>query len=109
MVFHYGQEMFEGLKAYKGADRKNYLFRPDMNAKRTNNTNDRLCIPRVPEEDYVQAVKAIVSVDQDWIPTEPGTSLYIRPFIIATEPFLGVDVSETFQFYIILSPLRGLL
>lgn len=104
MVFHYGQEMFEGLKAYKGADGKNYLFRPDMNAKRTNNTNDRLCIPRVPEEDYVQAVKAIVSVDQDWIPTEPGTSLYIRPFIIATEPFLGVDVSETFQFYIILSP-----
>ena len=104
MVFHYGQEMFEGLKAYKGADGKNYLFRPDMNAKRTNNTNDRLCIPRVPEEDYVQAVKAIVSVDQDWIPTEPGTSLYIRPFIIATEPFLGVDVSETFHFYIILTP-----
>ena len=63
-----------------------------------------LCIPRVPEEDYVQAVKAIVSVDQDWIPTAPGTSLYIRPFIIATEPFLGVDVSQTFQFIIILSP-----
>lgn len=104
MVFHYGQEMFEGLKAYKGKDGTNYLFRPDMNAKRTNDTNDRLCIPRVPVEDYVQAVKAIVSVDQDWIPTEPGTSLYIRPFIIATEPFLGVDVSETFLFLIILSP-----
>ena len=74
MVFHYGQEMFEGLKAYKGDDGANYLFRPDMNAKRTNDTNDRLCIPRVPEEDYVQAVKAIVSVDQDWIPTAPGTS-----------------------------------
>lgn len=59
MVFHYGQEMFEGLKAYKGDDGANYLFRPDMNAKRTNDTNDRLCIPRVPEEDYVQAVKAI--------------------------------------------------
>ena len=104
MVFHYGQEMFEGLKAYKGEDGANYLFRPDMNAKRTNDTNDRLCIPQVPVEDYVQAVKAIVSVDQDWIPTEPGTSLYIRPFIIATEPFLGVDVSETFLFIIILSP-----
>ena len=104
MVFHYGQEMFEGLKAYKAADGSNYLFRPDMNAKRTNNTNDRLCIPQIPEEDFVQAVKAIVSVDQDWIPTEPGTSLYIRPFIIATEPFLGVDVSETFLFMIILSP-----
>ena len=104
MVFHYGQEMFEGLKAYKGKDGTSYLFRPDMNAKRTNDTNDRLCIPQVPVEDYVQAVKAIVSVDQDWIPTEPGTSLYIRPFIIATEPFLGVDVSETFLFMIILSP-----
>ena len=104
MVFHYGQEMFEGLKAYKGEDGKNYLFRPDMNAKRTNDTNDRLCIPRVPEDDYVQAVKAIVKVDEAWIPTEPGTSLYIRPFIIATEPFLGVDVSETFLFIIILSP-----
>ena len=104
MVLHYGQEMFEGLKAYKGDDGTNYLFRPDMNAKRTNDTNDRLCIPRVPVEDYVQAVKAIVAVDQDWIPTEPGTSLYIRPFIIATEPFLGVDVSETFLFMIILSP-----
>ena len=104
MVFHYGQEMFEGLKAYKGKDGTSYLFRPDMNAKRTNDTNDRLCIPQVPVEDYVQAVKAIVSMDQDWIPTEPGTSLYIRPFIIATEPFLGVDVSETFLFMIILSP-----
>ena len=104
MVFHYGQEMFEGLKAYKGEDGKNYLFRPDMNAKRTNDTNDRLCIPRVPEDDYVQAVKAIVKVDEAWIPTDPGTSLYIRPFIIATEPFLGVDVSETFLFIIILSP-----
>ena len=104
MVFHYGQEMFEGLKAYKAADGSNYLFRPDMNAKRTNNTNDRLCIPKIPVEDFVQAVKAIVSVDQDWIPNEPGTSLYIRPFIIATEPFLGVDVSETFLFMIILSP-----
>ena len=104
MVFHYGQEMFEGLKAYKGADGKNYLFRPDMNAKRTNDTNDRLCIPQVPVEDYVQAVKAIVKVDESWIPTDPGTSLYIRPFIIATEPFLGVDVSETFLFIIILSP-----
>ncbi len=104
MVFHYGQEMFEGLKAYKGEDGKNYLFRPDMNGKRTNDTNDRLCIPQLPVEDFVEAVKAVVAVDADWIPTEPGTSLYIRPFIIATEAFLGVDVSETFLFMIILSP-----
>ena len=104
MVFHYGQEMFEGLKAYKGIHGETLLFRPDMNGKRTTDTNDRLCIPQIPVEDFVQAVKAIVKVDEDWIPTEPGTSLYIRPFIIATEPFLGVDVSDTFLFMIILSP-----
>lgn len=104
MVFHYGQEMFEGLKAYKGDDGKSYLFRPDMNGKRTNATNKRLCIPELPVDDFVQAVKAVVKEDEDWIPAEPGTSLYVRPFIIATEPFLGVDVSETFMFIIILSP-----
>ena len=104
MVYHYGQEMFEGLKAYKGVNGETLLFRPDMNGKRTNDTNDRLCIPQIPVEDFVQAVKAVVKVDEDWIPTEPGTSLYIRPFIIATEPFLGVDVSDTFLFMIILSP-----
>lgn len=104
MVFHYGQEMFEGLKAYKGDDGKSYLFRPDMNGKRTNATNKRLCIPELPVDDFVQAVKAVVKEDEDWIPTEPGTSLYVRPFIIATEPFLGVDVSKTFMFIIILSP-----
>ena len=104
MVFHYGQEMFEGLKAYRGENGEAYLFRPDMNAKRANASNDRLCIPEIPEEDFVEAIKAVVAVDKEWIPTEPGTSLYIRPFIIATEPFLGVDVSETFLFIIILSP-----
>ncbi|MBR5534668.1 MAG: branched-chain amino acid aminotransferase [Ruminiclostridium sp.] len=104
MVYHYGQEMFEGLKAYKGVNGETLLFRPDMNGKRTNDTNDRLCIPQIPVEDFVQAVKAVVKVDEDWIPTDPGTSLYIRPFIIATEPFLGVDVSDTFLFMIIMSP-----
>ena len=104
MVYHYGQEMFEGLKAYKGPDGNVYLFRPDMNAKRTNATNDRLVIPQIPVEDFVQAVAAIVDVDRDWIPTEPGTSLYIRPFIIATDEFLGVAPSKTYLFMIILSP-----
>ncbi len=104
MVFHYGQEMFEGLKAYKGADGKAYLFRPDMNARRANASNERLCIPQLPEEDFVQAVKAVVKVDEDWIPTEPGTSLYVRPFIIATDDFLGVAPSKTYYFIVILSP-----
>ena len=104
MVFHYGQEMFEGLKAYKGADGTPYLFRPDMNAKRANASNDRLCIPEIPEEDFVQAVKAVVGIDKDWIPEEEGTSLYIRPFVIATDDFLGVAPSKTYLFIIILSP-----
>jgi len=104
MVYHYGQEMFEGLKAYKGPDGKVYLFRPDMNAKRTNATNDRLVIPQLPVEDFVQAVSAVVDVDRDWIPSDPGTSLYIRPFIIATDEFLGVAPSKTYLFMVILSP-----
>ncbi len=104
MVFHYGQEMFEGLKAYRDENDNVYLFRPDMNAKRTNNTNDRLCIPRIPEEDFVQAVEELVRVERDWIPTDDGTSLYIRPFIIATDEFLGVAPSKTYLFMIIVSP-----
>ena len=104
MVFHYGQEMFEGLKAYCGADGKKYLFRPDMNAKRTNNTNKRLCIPELPEEDFVHAVKAAVKMDSDWIPDQPGTSLYVRPFIISTEECLGVAPSATYLFMVIMSP-----
>ena len=105
MVFHYGQEMFEGLKAYRADDGRVLLFRPDMNAKRTNNTNKRLCIPELPIEDFVDAVKAVVKVDEAWVPNKPGTSLYIRPFIIATDPFLGVRPSDTYQFIIILSPV----
>lgn len=104
MIFHYGQEMFEGLKAYRGADGKTRLFRPDMNAKRANSSNERLCIPQIPEEDFVEAIKAVVKVDEDWIPEEEGTSLYIRPFIIATDAFLGVAPSKTYMFMIILAP-----
>ncbi|WP_276929186.1 branched-chain amino acid aminotransferase [Herbinix luporum] len=105
MVFHYGQEMFEGLKAYKTEDGRILLFRPHMNAKRTNNTCRRLCMPEIPEEDFVQAIKELVKIDKAWIPTKEGTSLYIRPFIIATDPFLGVRPSHTYKFMIILSPV----
>jgi branched-chain amino acid aminotransferase, group II len=105
MVFHYGQEMFEGLKAYKAADGRTLLFRPDKNSERTNNTNQRLCIPEIPEEDFVGAIKALVKTDEAWIPTKEGTSLYIRPFIIATDPFLGVRPSDTYKFIVILSPV----
>ena len=102
---HYGQEMFEGLKAYKTAEGKVQLFRPYMNAKRTNRTNDRLCIPEIDEELFVEAIKALVKVDQDWIPNGEGTSLYIRPFIFATEPFLGVRRATEYKFMVILSPV----
>jgi len=105
MVFHYGQEMFEGLKAYKTPDGKTLLFRPDRNIERANNTNKRICIPAIPAEDFLQAIKAIVKADEAWIPTREGTSLYIRPFIIATDPFLGVRPSHTYKFMIILSPV----
>lgn len=105
MVFHYGQEMFEGLKAYKSEDGRTLLFRPDQNIRRANDTNDRICIPRIQEEDFMQALKAIVKMEEAWIPTKPGTSLYIRPFIIATDPFLGVRPSNTYKFMIILSPV----
>ncbi|MBQ9764640.1 MAG: branched-chain amino acid aminotransferase [Lachnospiraceae bacterium] len=105
MVFHYGQEMFEGLKAYKTEEGKTLLFRPNKNIERANKTNERICIPTIPEEDFLQAIKAVVKVDEAWIPTRPGTSLYIRPFIIATDPFLGVRPSDTYLFMIILSPV----
>ncbi|NLY47757.1 MAG: branched-chain amino acid aminotransferase [Clostridiales bacterium] len=105
MVFHYGQEMFEGLKAYKSKDGRILLFRPDMNAKRTNRTCEILCMPGIPEEDFVQAIKELVKIDKNWIPTREGTSLYIRPFIIATTPFLGVKPADKYKFIIILSPV----
>ena len=105
MVFHYAQSMFEGLKAYKTEDGRTLLFRPDKNHERMVRTNERLCIPQIPLEDFVQAIKTVVKVDEAWIPEKPGTSLYIRPFIIATDPFLGVRPSNPYKFIIILSPV----
>jgi branched-chain amino acid aminotransferase len=104
-VLHYAQEMFEGLKTYKSVDGGVRLFRPNMNAKRTTATNERLCIPYIDEAFYVDAIKALVEYDKDWVPEAEGTSLYIRPFIFATEPFLGVRPSNRYLFCIILSPV----
>lgn len=105
MVFHYGQEMFEGLKAYKTEDGRILLFRPDKNAERAVNSNRRLMIPEIPVDDFINGVKTLVELDQAWIPTKEGTSLYVRPFVIATDPFLGVRPSHTYKFIIILSPV----
>ena len=104
-VFHYAQELFEGLKAYKAKDGRILLFRPDMNEKRAKDTAIRLCIPPLPDGVMVEATKQLVECEQDWIPQKPGTSLYIRPFIIATEPFLGVRDAKEYLFLIILSPV----
>ena len=105
MVFHYGQEMFEGLKAYKTPDGDVQLFRPEKNIQRTNNTNDRICVPKVDEEELLEAIIRLVDVDRDWVPSLEGTSLYIRPFIIATDPYLGVRPSATYKLMVILSPV----
>ncbi len=104
MVFHYGQEMFEGLKAYKTEDGKVLLFRPEKNIQRANKTNERICIPQIDEDDFLNAIKTLVKVDSDWIPSEKGTSLYIRPFVIAVDPFLGVKPGDEYMFIVILSP-----
>ena len=105
MVFHYAQEMFEGLKAYRTPTGEIQLFRPDKNIERMNNTNTRLCIPHLEPSDVLDALKALVSVEKEWVPCEEGTSLYIRPFIIATDVQLGVHPSKSYKFMIILSPV----
>ncbi|MED0671327.1 branched-chain amino acid aminotransferase [Aneurinibacillus aneurinilyticus] len=105
MVFHYGQAVFEGLKAYKTKNDDILLFRPDKNMERLNISNERLNIPPIDEAFLIEAIKELVSVDRDWIPVAEGTSLYIRPFIIATEPGLGVRAATQYTFIIILSPV----
>ncbi|HZV80858.1 MAG TPA: branched-chain amino acid aminotransferase [Geobacteraceae bacterium] len=105
MVFHYAQEIFEGLKAYRRADGRVALFRPEMNARRFNCSADRLCMPEIPEELFLRGIEQLVSLEKEWIPTAAGTSLYIRPAMIAVEPVLGVKPSEHYYFYVILSPV----
>ena len=105
LVLHYAQETFEGLKAYKTKDNRILLFRPDMNAKRFQNSNKRLCMPEVPIEDFIQAINDLVKLDSDWIPTLPNTSLYIRPFMFAYQPKLGVHDADHYKFMVILSPV----
>ena len=104
MVFHYAQEVFEGLKAYKDKQGHVRLFRPNKNFARLNVSNERLAIPQIDEELCLEGLKQLVELDRDWIPEQAGASLYIRPFIIATDPYLGVRPSESYLFLIICSP-----
>lgn len=105
MIFHYGQSVFEGMKAYRTVDDEVILFRPEKNFERLNKSNARLCIPAIDEEFALKALKELVHIDREWIPQAAGTSLYIRPFIIATEPYLGVSPASNYKFIIIMSPV----
>jgi branched-chain amino acid aminotransferase len=105
MVFHYAQEIFEGLKAYRRADGGIQLFRPWANIKRMNESCERMCIPTLDEALFLEALDSLVRLDADWVPSAPGTSLYIRPFIIATEPHVGVHASSSYIFCIFTSPV----
>ena len=104
-VLHYGQGIFEGLKAYKNKDGKITMFRPYDNFRRMNRSAARLCMPALDIEETVENLKKLIMIDEDWIPTEPGTALYIRPTMIATDPMLGVHPGHTYRFFIILSPV----
>ena len=105
MCLHYGQEVFEGMKAYKTADGRALLFRPEKNMARLNRSNERLCIPLVDEAFCVEALKKLVGIEKDWIPTAEGTSLYLRPFIFAVDPQVGVHPAKHLMFLIICSPV----
>ena len=105
VTLHYAQETFEGLKAYRREDGHIQLFRPEMNARRMINSNARLCMPEFPEEMFVEAVKALVKQEADWVPSKPNTSLYIRPFMFATEAALGVHMASSYKFMIICCPV----
>lgn len=106
-TLHYAQSIFEGLKANKNANGEILLFRPDANARRMINSAKRMCMPPVPERLFLEAIEALVEVDSGWIPDKPGTSLYIRPFQFANDPFIGVRPSETYKFMVITGPVGG--
>jgi len=106
-VFHYGQALFEGMKAYRTPDDRILLFRPQENFKRLNMSAERICIPPLDEEFLLKALITLVNIDRDWVPSEPGMTLYIRPFIISTDISLGVHPASHFKFMIIMTPVTS--
>ena len=102
---HYGQSIFEGLKAYKQIDGRNALFRPEKNIERMNRSAKRMCMPEIDASFVLNSLLELIKLERDWIPTRPGHSLYIRPIMFATEPLLGVRASETYKLIIMLSPV----
>jgi branched-chain amino acid aminotransferase len=105
MFLHYAQGVFEGLKAYRTDSGKIQLFRPRENFKRMNRSCRRLCIPEIDEDFCLKALKQLLTIEKDWVPAQPETSLYIRPTIIAMDPYIGVRASFTYRFFVILSPV----
>ena len=105
MVLHYGQEIFEGLKAYRGHDDKIFLFRPTDNLKRMNVSAARMCMPEIPVEDVFNGLKKLIALDKDWVPRADGATLYIRPTMIASEAGLGVRPAKRYIFFIINCPV----
>lgn len=105
VVLHYAMTVFEGLKAYRTAEGKVQLFRPECNIERLNNSAERLSLPRLNPDDVMQAIDAVVSVDRDWVPSQEGTSLYIRPFLFSVEQDLSLHCCDHCVFAIILSPV----
>jgi branched-chain amino acid aminotransferase len=103
-VLHYAQEIFEGMKAYRRADGSTALFRPQANARRFNESAERMAMPHLPEETFIGAVRELVMADIDWFPSVEGGSLYLRPFMFASEPFLGVRPAKEYKFLVIASP-----
>jgi branched-chain amino acid aminotransferase len=104
-VLHYGQGLFEGLKAFRGQDGKIRLFRPDKHVARLNHTAERMCIPTLDPELVLRSWTTLVDIDRAWVPSTTGTALYIRPTIIASEPFLGVRPARSYRYFVILSPV----
>jgi branched-chain amino acid aminotransferase len=104
-ALHYGQAFFEGIKAYKHVDGKVSIFRPDKNGERFNRSAERLCMPELPLEIFLESLSTLVNLDRDWVPAKENHSLYIRPFMFATDPFLGVTPSASYKYMVITGPV----
>jgi len=103
-ALHYGQAIFEGMKAYRQADGKISVFRADKNFERFNKSADRMAMPAIPEEIFMQGIAALIDIDEKWVPTQDGYSLYIRPVMFATDPYLGVRASDQYIFALLTTP-----
>lgn len=104
-ALHYGQSIFEGMKAYKNEKGEVFLFRPEENFKRLNSSAERMCMPQIPKEIFMESLTALLRLDHEWIPAKSGASLYVRPFMFATDEFIGVKPSETYRFIIFTCPV----